>query len=99
MAITNYPWPGNILGLSNAIEYAMIMGKSDYIEFEDLPLELKGESPIGLDSDSNNHEIQERSETLKLLSNNNGHRGEGAKGLGMSRAILWRKMKALGLLK
>ena len=89
----------NIRELSNAIEYAMIMGKSAYIEFEDLPPELKGEGPVGLDSYAKNDESKERGEILRVLSANDGHRGEAAKALGMSRATLWRKMKALGLLK
>ena len=99
LAIKNYSWPGNIRELSNAIEYAMIMGKGNYIEFSDLPPELKGEGPKETFKGSQDYEGQERGEILRVLAVHNGHRGEAAKALGMSRATLWRKMKNLGLLK
>jgi two-component system, NtrC family, response regulator AtoC len=99
LAIKNYSWPGNIRELSNALEYALIMGHSQYIEFEDLPPELKGERPIESIKSRTDENSSERGAILRALSINNGHRGEAAKDLGMSRATLWRKMKQLGLLK
>ena len=99
LAIENYNWPGNIRELSNAIEYAMIMGRSEFIGFDELPPELKGERPVEVEDKSQEYETAERSEILRALSAHNGNRGEAARALGISRATLWRKMKTLGLLK
>jgi two-component system, NtrC family, response regulator AtoC len=99
LAIKTYPWPGNIRELSNALEYALIMGRSQYIEFEDLPPELKGVGPIESTKSRADENSIERGTVLRALSINNGHREEAAKDLGISRATLWRKMKHLGLLK
>ena len=99
LAIENYFWPGNIRELNNAIEYALIMGNSELIEFSDLPPELRGEGPIEMEHHSQELENAERGEVLRALAAHHGNRGEAAKALGMSRATLWRKMKGFGLLK
>ena len=99
LAIANYAWPGNIRELSNALEYAIIMGDSPSIEFKDLPPELQGEGPIESIRPEVNHQQSERGTILRALATYQGNRGEAAKLLGISRATLWRKMKQHGLLK
>jgi DNA-binding NtrC family response regulator len=42
----SYEWPGNVLHLKNAIEYASIMTLSDVIRPEDLPTYLHDTHPI-----------------------------------------------------
>jgi DNA-binding NtrC family response regulator len=39
--LLRYQWPGNIRELENAIEHAAVMGESDVIGIEDLPLALR----------------------------------------------------------
>lgn len=99
LAFVSYSWPGNIRELNNVIEYAMVMGDSPYILFDDLPPELKGESPHESSPRSSSSEESERGQILRALATHRGHRGEAAKELGISRATLWRKMKAHRLLK
>lgn len=40
-AIENYPWPGNIRELENAIEHAVTLCRSDVIDLPDLPRRLQ----------------------------------------------------------
>ncbi|TVQ14359.1 MAG: sigma-54-dependent Fis family transcriptional regulator [Bacteroidetes bacterium] len=40
-----YPWPGNIRELQNAIEHAFVLVNGNIIEMGDLPLELQSYSP------------------------------------------------------
>jgi DNA-binding NtrC family response regulator len=41
--LETYPWPGNVRELENCILRAMLLAKSNRIEVEDLPPELRGE--------------------------------------------------------
>jgi transcriptional regulator with PAS, ATPase and Fis domain len=102
MAVTRYHWPGNIRELRNSIEYALIMGDGDEIEFSHLPPELRGEAPSQVEQGSDVEQARraaERGVILNALAQEKGHRENTAKRLGMSRATLWRKMDAHGLLE
>jgi len=103
LALKSYHWPGNIRELRNVIEYAFIMGDGALITHEHLPPELRGEGPQeggGSHTDATYHavEVAERGVILNALASVQGHRGEAAKQLGISRATLWRKMKQHDLL-
>jgi transcriptional regulator with PAS, ATPase and Fis domain len=41
--LENYPWPGNVRELENCILRAMLLARSNRIEAEDLPPEVRGE--------------------------------------------------------
>ena len=54
--LENYPWPGNVRELENGILRAMVLARSNRIELEDLPPEVRGEGekpaiPIPRDSE------------------------------------------------
>jgi len=54
--LETYPWPGNVRELENCILRAMLLAKSNRIEVEDLPPELRGEGgepfhPVPRDSE------------------------------------------------
>ena len=103
LAFKSYHWPGNIRELRNALEYAVIMGDGPLIGVAELPPELRGEGPVDSDAagpPSSYHPVEraERGVILNALARANGHRGEAAKLLGISRATLWRKMKQYELL-
>jgi two-component system NtrC family response regulator len=42
-ALTTYSWPGNVRELENSILRAMLLSRSDRIQIEDLPPEVRGE--------------------------------------------------------
>jgi sigma-54 specific flagellar transcriptional regulator A len=46
-AITRYEWPGNVRALENALERCVLLARGPFIELEDLPPRLRGESPSG----------------------------------------------------
>ena len=55
--LENYPWPGNVRELENCILRAMVLARSNRIEGEDLPPEVRGEGeepaiPIPRDSEA-----------------------------------------------
>jgi DNA-binding NtrC family response regulator len=46
-ALKDYPWPGNVRELENCILRAMLLSRSDRIELEDLPTEVRSEKEGG----------------------------------------------------
>lgn len=92
-----YEWKGNVRELENAIERAVVVGKGDTIELEDLPFYSK----ITADSEpefATLSEIEKRyiSKTLFL---NNWNINKCAGILGIERATLYNKISKYGLKK
>lgn len=89
----NYPWPGNVRHLVNALEQSAITCKGDTIEIQDLPDALfnKGEDRAG-DEKKGDREI-----IRAALLSHKGNKTLSAKHLGMSRVTLWKKIKEYGL--
>ncbi len=88
----NYPWPGNVRQLKNAVERAVVLAKGDSITVRDLPEELK--------SAELRHDI-ERSKTLRsleatavvnVLQDCGGNKSKAAKILGISRKALYKRL-------
>jgi len=58
-ALENYSWPGNVRELENCILRAMLLTRSNRIELEDLPPEVREEEPL--------HPVPRDSEELKRM--------------------------------
>jgi PAS domain S-box-containing protein len=86
--MTNFPWPGNVRRLINALEHSAVTCRSDTIEVSDLPDYLRGD---GDDSHS------ERERIRSALTLCDGSRTRAAKELGISRVTLWKKIKQYGI--
>ena len=96
----NYPFPGNVRELENAIEHAFVICVGNVIELSDLPhhlvsaasqLQAKEADAIGpLD-------IAEEKAIRSVLNRNQGNRQAAADELGISRTTLWRKMQKLSI--
>ncbi|MCG5052725.1 MAG: sigma 54-interacting transcriptional regulator [Myxococcales bacterium] len=109
-ALQAHDWPGNVRELRNAIEYAFVMGEGPVLLDAELPPELLGGRDVDADalplrnlpepvashaaSTNDEREIERIERALERAA---GHRAAAAKMLGWSRATLWRRMKALGL--
>ncbi len=101
-----YSWPGNIRELENAIERAVVLTRSEYIEPEDLPPTVRGAVPgISVQAPEpapNNLKAAlqdpERRLILAALEANNWNKQRTARALGINRATLYKKMRRLGLL-
>ncbi|MEZ4367310.1 MAG: sigma 54-interacting transcriptional regulator [Kofleriaceae bacterium] len=101
-ALDRYAWPGNVRELRSALEYAFVIGDGDELVEADLPPEITGGDaevapplnapPIDLAS-----EDEERRRVRVALERAGGSRARAATILGVSRATLWRRMRALGL--
>jgi two-component system response regulator HydG len=90
--LINFPWPGNVRRLINALEHSAVTCKSDTIEVSDLPDYLVHEKVQEV-SESD----LDRERIFSILSRCNGNKTLAAKQLGISRVTLWKKLKALGI--
>ncbi len=101
MLLKGYSWPGNIRELRNIIERATILCESDILQLTDLPISLlrnrSGKSSpttlTSIEMGNDPHKVK----ILTSLKKNRWNKTLTAKDLKISRATLWRKMKAYSL--
>ena len=98
-AMLNYAWPGNLRELRHAIERACILSTGTIISIE----ALFGNLAVPMEDESiATHNLRtflescERNYISNALEQHDGHIGETAISLGISRKNLWEKMKKLG---
>lgn len=102
VALQQYHWPGNVRELQNVVERAVLLGKHDVIEVDDLPNHLHtGQAvtlqPIAGQTLKEALEGPERQIILEILQLNDWNRNTTADSLGINRTTLYKKMKRLGL--
>jgi DNA-binding NtrC family response regulator len=93
----NYEWRGNVRELENAIERAVVVGKGDTIELEDLPFYTK--SSNGIETEPSTLSDMEKIYIEKTLIQNNWNIHKCAGILGIERATLYNKINKYGLKK
>jgi len=94
----DYPWPGNIRELQNALQYAFVKCKSESIQIEHLPPEIVTYSVNQACAVSS---IRRRcklnfSQVREALAQAKGNKVKAAKSLGVGRATLYRFLKGHG---
>jgi len=94
--LEGYAWPGNVRELLHVIERAVILGKGDEIQPEDLPPEIVGAGPGAppAQSASASMEAMERQHIVNTLREVGGHRGKAAALLAIDPKTLYRKINA-----
>lgn len=104
--LLNYPFPGNVRELENAIERAVVLAKGDEIKGWDLTEEINNSQGFksigninGCERLSKATRDFERQYILKVLEETKGNKGLAAKLLGVSRKTLWEKCKTLDIMK
>jgi len=90
--LINFPWPGNVRRLINALEHSVVTCKTDTIDVSDLPDYLVYEKKA--DGGESRIDPEKIRATLALYK---GNKTLAAKNLGISRVTLWKKLKTLGI--
>ncbi|MBL7075827.1 sigma 54-interacting transcriptional regulator [candidate division KSB1 bacterium] len=100
--LVDYPWPGNIRQLENAIEHAFVHCREGVIRPAHLPEELKAQRRSlveGVALSSSPLAKLEKQILLDVLTKNNWDRHNAAAELKISRTTLWRKTKKYGIVQ
>ncbi|MFO7445859.1 MAG: sigma-54 dependent transcriptional regulator [Ignavibacteriaceae bacterium] len=98
--LLKYDWPGNVRELENAIERAVVVGKTDTIKVEDLPFHVSStnNNMISDDGDKTLAAI-EKKYILRTLNENNWNISRSAVILDIDRVTLYNKINKYGLRK
>ncbi len=96
--LMNHNWPGNVRELENAIERAMVVGKTDSITVEDLPFHLSS-SAFSLNNEVKTLADMERKFILNTLNENGWNISKTAQILEIDRVTLYNKISKYNLSK
>lgn len=92
-----YEWPGNVRELRNVLERAMVFAESGKIQLDDLPeYILKKTSFPGSSAPVPEQNLLTRAEQdaiLLALNQTNGNKSKAARLLGISRSVLYEKLR------
>jgi Nif-specific regulatory protein len=97
--LMNYSWPGNVRELENAIEHAIVLGLTDEILREDLPINILEEQSAGL-AGARYHDVlnqAKRSLIVNALREAKGSYPEAARLLSIHPKYLHRLARSLDL--
>ncbi len=100
--LLSYNYPGNVRELKHAIERAAILSKDGIIDIKHLPDEMSGVSDkITCITEDLSLEASircfERQKIIKALNESGGRKIDTANTLGISRKVLWKKLKEYGI--
>ncbi|HLF13937.1 MAG TPA: sigma-54 dependent transcriptional regulator [Bacteroidota bacterium] len=92
--LVRYDWPGNVRELENAIERAMVVGKSSSILYGELPIQVndKGKIPSG-----GSLAAVEKEYIRRVLEENHWNISRSADLLQIDRATLYNKIERYGI--
>ncbi|MBN2842842.1 MAG: sigma-54-dependent Fis family transcriptional regulator, partial [Sedimentisphaerales bacterium] len=103
-ALESYDWPGNVRELENAIERAVVLGRSNHIELYDLPENIiNGQTYNTNDAYSEGTslkkalELPEKEIIISALKKYNWNRNKTAEVLEINRTTLYKKMRYYNL--
>ncbi|MDY6968087.1 MAG: sigma-54 dependent transcriptional regulator [Spirochaetota bacterium] len=91
-ALISYSWPGNVRELENIIERAIVIGKSDEIILEDLPINIQNGADETQSSSRTLANI-EKKHIVKILHENNWNISKSAHELNIDRVTLYNKIR------
>lgn len=100
--IVKYEWPGNVRELMNAVERAVVLGRSEYLDEDDLPVVKKHseETAGSLRPEIADMPLEEiaKASILRTLESLRGNKSETARRLGITRRTLHKKLKKYGVM-
>jgi PAS domain S-box-containing protein len=99
--IMDYPWPGNVREVENAIEHAFVLCNKDRIDPFDLPVEIRqieyqasfSTIPEKLSSNPAPRKKLSKEGLLNLLDECDWNKAEVGRRAGLSRTAIWKYMK------
>jgi two-component system response regulator HydG len=98
--LIRYDWPGNVRELMNAVERAVVLARTEYLDDTDFTimqnLSRQPDEPLPLFVEKNNHISLEQVEKAAILSTMKsvaGNKSEAARRLGITRKTLHKKLK------
>ncbi len=98
-AMIRYGWEGNVRELSNCVERAVVLARSDYITIDDLSF-IQTEGMDNIESGANLENIKlshiEEKAIISTLESAGGNKSEAARRLGITRKTLLKKLKQYG---
>ncbi|MCY1018728.1 sigma-54-dependent transcriptional regulator [Pyxidicoccus sp. MSG2] len=95
-ALLSYAWPGNVRELEHAVERALLMSAGDEVTAEDLLLKRATREGASRLEEMTLEEV-ERYLIERALARQEGNVSEAAKGLGLSRSALYRRLQHYGI--
>ncbi len=105
-ALTDYPWPGNIRELKNAIERAVVVERQEEVQASSLPVFIGDKSPGSIKDEFLSslpreyeaaREYFERAFLERSLEANKGNVTAVARETGMTRPAVYRRLQKLGI--
>ena len=102
--LIRYDWPGNVRELMNAIERAVVLARTDYLDDHDFSilqplLQQSAMAPSDFDNiDNIPLEEVEKAAILRMLESVAGNKSEAARRLGITRKTLHKKLKHYGVM-
>lgn len=102
-ALMSYSYPGNVRELKHAVERAVLLSKNGLIDVKNLPEEFQTvvKSDIAqMPQGSTLHDsimLLEKQKIVNALIESGGKKIEASKKLGISRKVLWKKIKEYNL--
>ena len=96
--LLRYDWPGNVRELENAMERAVVLSRTNLVELEDLPEEVRQAIPTpSLSGPVRTLDEIEKDYIMAVLDLNDGNQSRTAKQLDIGSATLYRKLKSYGV--
>jgi transcriptional regulator with PAS, ATPase and Fis domain len=96
--LMNHDWPGNVRELENAMERAMVVGKTNSIMVDDLPFQLSKINSVYNNDDKTLAGLESKY-ILKTLNENNWNISKTAQVLEIDRVTLYNKINKYSLRK
>ncbi len=94
--LMDYHWPGNVRELQNAVQFAMVRAKGQFIRPDDLPMEVRSAcSDINFTPAQRGRKGRLNKQTvIAALKKTGGNKARAARMLGVGRATLYRFLSA-----
>ena len=99
--LASYPWPGNIRELESVIGNSCMMTEGKFLDIQDLPLRIQGQSSDQLPMDEALFSLEEisRRHVMRVLERVGGNKARAAEILGVGRATIYQLLSRMKLEK